>query len=177
MQSFIRPEEFWRFLELRAGQTVVHLGCGPGYYLIPAARMVGKNGRVIGVDIRPDMLAAAEKRAAEEDLLSIVQVRRADLEHEASSGVEPGTADWVLLANILHQADPVAVFKEALRIAKPSGSVLAVEWETAATPLGPPSEKRIAKSVIRSAAEQVGLTVLREFRPSPYHYGLICGRA
>lgn len=177
MQSFIRPEEFWRFLELRAGQTVVHLGCGAGYYLIPAARMVGKQGRVIGVDIRPDMLATAEKRAAEEDLLSIVQVRRADLEREASSGVESGTADWTLLANILHQADPVAVFKEARRITKPTGVVLAVEWEIAASPLGPPVEKRIAKSVIMAAAEQAGLTVKREFKPSPYHYGLVCALA
>ncbi len=132
---------------------------------------------MIGVDIRPDMLAAAEKRAAEEDLLSIVQVRRADLEREASSGVEAGTADWTLLANILHQADPVAVFKEARRITKSGGSVLAVEWETAATPLGPPPEKRVAQSVIRAAAEQADLRVQREFKPSPYHYGLVCAPA
>lgn len=177
MQSFIRPEGFWRLLELRAGQTVVHLGCGAGYYLIPAARMVGKDGRVIGIDIRSDMLAAAEKRATEQGLAGIVQVRRADLEREASSDVESGTADWTLLANILHQADPVAVFREARRITKPSGVVLAVEWETAATPLGPPAEKRVAKSVITAAAEQAGLRVQREFKPSPYHYGLVCALA
>lgn len=177
MQSFIRPEEFWRLLELRAGQTVVHLGCGPGYYLLPAARLVGKAGRVIGVDIRPDMLAAAEKRAAEEELGSIVRLRRADVEREASSGVEPGTADWTLLANILHLADIAAIFREARRITKPAGIVVVVEWETAATPLGPPPSKRIAKSVIKTAAEQVGLHVKREFKPSPYHYGLLCAAA
>lgn len=131
----------------------------------------------MGVDIRPDMLAAAERRAAEEDLEKIIVLRRADLEQEASSGVESGTADWILLANILHQADPVAVFKEARRIAKASGRVVAVEWETAATPLGPPAEKRIAKSASRAAAEQAGLRVEREFKPSPYHYGLICAAA
>lgn len=177
MQSFIRPEEFWKQLELRAGQTVVHLGCGAGYYLIPAARMVGKHGLVIGVDIRPDMLAAAEKRAAEEDLASIVQLRRADLERKASSGVDDGTADWTLLANILHQADPIAVFYEARRITKPTGRVIAVEWETVATPLGPPAEKRIAQSAITAAAKQTGLRVEREFKPSPYHYGLLCAVA
>lgn len=174
MQSFIRPDEFWKKLELRAGQTVVHLGCGAGYYLLPAARMVGKAGRVIGVDIRPDMLAAAEKRAAEEDLAGIVQLRRADLEREASSGVEAGTVDWTLLANILHQADPVAVFQEARRITKPTGRVVAVEWETVATPLGPPAEKRLAQSAIAAAAERAGLRVEHVFKPSPYHYGLLC---
>jgi|HubBroStandDraft_4_1064222.scaffolds.fasta_scaffold129444_2 arsenite methyltransferase len=52
-------------LNLRAGERVLELGCGGGYYTREAARFVGPTGRVCAIDISPDQVAAAQARCAE----------------------------------------------------------------------------------------------------------------
>jgi ubiquinone/menaquinone biosynthesis C-methylase UbiE len=174
-QSFIRPEEFWHSLGLRAGQTLVHLGSGPGFYLIPAAKIVGEGGKVIGIDIQAHLLAEAESRAAREGVGDIVHTVRANLDLDQGSTLPPASADWVLVANILHQTKPPHILAEAARIVKPDGRVIVVEWNVAASPLGPPNHVRIAEPEALAAVEAAGLQVLNKFKPSPYHYGLVLG--
>ena len=176
-QTFIRPDEFLRSLGLRAGETVVHLGCGAGFYLVPAAELVGKTGKVYGIDLLPDMLAEAENRAQQRGVTSIIRTIRADLEQPNGSTLADASADWVLVANILHQADSHKVLAEAKRIVKPTGTVVILEWESGATPFGPPVAKRLSKAQTMDAAQQLGFTIRRELTPSPYHYGLLLNTA
>ncbi len=171
--SFIRPEEFWRSVGLRADQTVVHLGCGAGFYMVPAASIVGKRGKVIGVDLLPDMLAEAENRARRSGVDAIVRTVRGNLENPRGSTLEDGIADWVLVANVLHQSDPVKIMAEAARLLKATGSIIVIEWDTAASPMGPPSSKRVGKQEVAALIEEAGLTITKDWQPSPYHYGLI----
>lgn len=171
--SFIRPDEFWRTLGLRAQQTVAHLGCGPGFYILPAAKFVGSSGKVIGVDVRTDMLAEVENRARRENLTGIVKTIRANLEATGSSGIAEQSCDWVLVANILHQSDPTKILAEAKRIVRSTGSVVVVEWDVVATPMGPPPDKRITQADVLAIAQTLGLSVAKQFAPSPYHYGII----
>lgn len=174
---FIRPDTFWHALMLRANQSVVHLGCGAGFYIIPAARIVGKKGKAIGVDILPDMLAEVENKAQQFDLSDIVTTFRANIENTPGSPIDDHSMDWVLIANILHQSDPQKVFQEARRIVSANGHVAVVGWATSATPLGPPSEKRISEDDVKRVAEENGLALVKEFAPSPYHYGLVLAPA
>lgn len=173
MSSFIRPEDFWRSLGLQANQTVVHLGSGPGFYLIPAAKIVGPLGKAYGIDILPAMLAEVASRAQRAGMSDRVQLIRANVENDSGSTLPDQVADWVLIANILHQSDQHKIFSEAKRLTKPGGSIVVVEWDTAATPLGPPSQKRVGKKQVITVAASGGLTHYREFKPSPYHYGLL----
>jgi ubiquinone/menaquinone biosynthesis C-methylase UbiE len=175
--SFIRPETFWRDLGLAAGQRVVHLGCGPGFYVLPAAHIVGKTGKVIGVDVLAPLLAAVESRAQRENVTEIIETIRANLEMDKGSTLPGGSADWVLVANILHQSDPVKILTEAARVVAPTGSIVVVEWDVVATPLGPPPERRIPESAVRQHIQALGLRVERAFKPSPYHYGLVLKKA
>lgn len=171
--SFIHPENLWREVGLRAGQSVAHFGCGPGFYLIPAAKLVGTSGKVIGVDLLPDLLAEAENRATRAGVGSIVHTIRANLELPNGSTLPNQSTDWVLLANILHQSDPGKLLLEAARVVASAGSVLLIEWDTVATPLGPPHRQRVAQTVAVQAAVASGLIQDRAFAPSPYHYGLV----
>jgi ubiquinone/menaquinone biosynthesis C-methylase UbiE len=173
--SFIRPDELWSDLGARSGQTVAHLGCGPGFYLIPAAKIVGETGKCIGIDIQAHLLGEVENRATRQGVSQIVQTVRADLENDQGSTLSPATVDWVLVANILHQSNPAKILREAARVVKPEGRVVVIEWTVGASPFGPPNAVRIAKPDALAAAEQAGLNLLREFKPSPYHYGLILG--
>lgn len=171
--SFIRPDDIWREIGLRADQVIVHLGCGPGFYLIPAARIVGKHGKAIGVDILTSMLEEVEGRSRHANVGETVQTVRANLEDSSGSTLPPDSADWVLVANILHQSNPEKILQEAHRLLRAAGKVVIIEWDTAATPLGPPADKRVPESHVRALAEQLGLALDRAFKPSPYHYGLI----
>lgn len=171
--SFIRPDELWSDLGARAGQTVAHLGCGPGFYLIPAAKIVGESGKCIGIDIQAHLLGEVESRATRQGVSKIVHTVRSNLENEKGSTLPPDSVDWVLVANILHQSNPAKILREAARIVKPEGRVVVIEWSVGASPFGPPNKVRIAKPDALAAAEGTGLTLLREFKPSPYHYGLI----
>jgi ubiquinone/menaquinone biosynthesis C-methylase UbiE len=172
-ETFIRPEELWRTLGLRANQTVVHLGCGAGFYLIPAAQIVGSKGKVIGADVREDMLQEVESRAEREKVADIIQTVRVNLEDHNNEGIPAGKADWTLVANILYQADPKKILGEAVRVTKPQGTVVVVEWDIAATPLGPPPEKRRSPAEITAEAAAAGLKPTGTFSPSPYHFGLL----
>lgn len=172
-QSFIRPNQFWRKLGLRANQTVVHLGSGAGFYLIPAAKIVGSKGSVIGVDVREDMLREVESRAQRAGLSDTITTIRADIEAKAIPKIPDQSADWVLVANILYQSDQDKILTEAKRIVKQSGAIIVVEWDTAATPFGPPAEMRLAKQDVIAKALEKELLAHKEFSPSPYHYGLL----
>jgi ubiquinone/menaquinone biosynthesis C-methylase UbiE len=162
--SFIRPDALWRLLGLRAEQVVVHLGCGAGFYLIPAADIVGPKGKVIGVDIRPDILAEVENKARRHKVDKIVSTLRANVENTPGTSLEEKSAD------------PVHVLQEAKRIVSQNGTVVAVEWNTSATPFGPPVAKRISTETLQGVASSVGLNLVKEFIPSPYHFGLVYTR-
>jgi ubiquinone/menaquinone biosynthesis C-methylase UbiE len=171
--SFIRPELLWSEVGLTEGQRVCHLGCGPGFYLIPAAKIVGRGGRVIGVDVMSNLLAEAENRAQLERVSQIVITVRADLEQNRGSKLADSSVDWALVSNVLHQADPKKLLSEARRIIKEKGAVIVIEWKNGASPFGPPTEVRLNESDMLQIALQVGLKQERSFSPSPYHYGFI----
>ena len=172
--TFIRPEILWQTVGLKAGEVVMHLGSGPGFYLIPAAKIVGKTGKAIGIDIRPDMLAEASSRAAREGVQHIVQTVRGNVEDvDSLHTVQPNSADWVLMVNILHQSHPAKVMAQARHLVKPSGHVIVISWSTAATPFGPPLDSRLSVSAMTDILKEAKLQVTKTFTPSPYHYGLI----
>lgn len=176
MPTFIRPEKFWLDLGLRAGETVVHLGAGAGFFLIPAAKIVGERGKCIGIDLLPHLLAEIDGRAAREGLGKIVHTIRANLENKQGSTLSADSADWVLVANIFHQSDPLSILKEARRVAKTDGQIVVVEWSQVAAPFGPPNEVRVSLNQAKAFATQAGLVLSREFAPSAYHYGLVLVR-
>jgi ubiquinone/menaquinone biosynthesis C-methylase UbiE len=170
---FIRPEEFWEQIELRVNQTIVHLGCGAGFYLIPAAKKVGRKGQVIGIDVLKDMLEEAEDRAVRANVADTIETIRSNLENGPVGKIKNNIADWTLVANILYQSDPEKILTEAKRITKQSGTIIVVEWNVSYTPLGPPPDDRIAKSQVLDISKKMKLELLKEFVPSPYHYGLL----
>jgi arsenite methyltransferase len=104
--------------ELQAGQTVLDLGSGGGIDCFLAARQVGANGRVIGVDMTPAMLAKAEKNKAKLGLTN-VEFRHGQIE---ALPVEDDSVD-VIISNCVVNLSPdkPAVLREAWRVLKPGG--------------------------------------------------------
>src|SRR5262245_19456340 len=63
-----------RILRVKPGQTVCDMGCGNGFYTFKLAQMVGDKGKVVAVDIQPEMLDLLRERAKEEGIRNIEPV-------------------------------------------------------------------------------------------------------
>ena len=103
---------------LEPGENVVDVGCGAGIDSLIAAKMVGPEGRVIGVDMTPAMLEKA-RGASEEAGLDNVEFREGYAEELP---VEDGWADVVISNGVLNlMPDKAAALEEMHRILKPGG--------------------------------------------------------
>lgn len=103
---------------LKPGERVVDVGCGAGIDSLIAARMVGPEGRVIGVDMTPAMLARA-RAAAVEGSFENVEFREGLME---DLPIEDGWADVVISNGVLNLTpDKRQALTEMARVLKPGG--------------------------------------------------------
>jgi SAM-dependent methyltransferase len=108
-------------LELQPGETVVDLGSGAGIDALIAARAVGPEGRVIGVDMTPEMLAKATANAASAGAHH-VEFREGRLE---ALPVDDGTVDAITSNCVINLVpDKSRVFAEIHRVLKPGGRLV-----------------------------------------------------
>jgi ubiquinone/menaquinone biosynthesis C-methylase UbiE len=125
-------EEFLKRVGLRRGQIVLDFGCGSGNYAIPAARIVGREGKVYALDEKRwgvwpgEGLGELAKRAESRGLGNIVIMKTSG---ELKIALEAESVDVVLLYDVLHyyyfpQADDRRrLLQEVYRILKPDGSI------------------------------------------------------
>ncbi len=118
IESFAGTGNPFSLDELRPGEKVVDVGCGAGIDSLIAAGMVGPAGRVVGVDMSPDMLEKARQAAKE--------VGRGNVEFREGYGeelpVEDGWADVVISNGVLNlMPDKGAALEEMYRVLAPDG--------------------------------------------------------
>jgi ubiquinone/menaquinone biosynthesis C-methylase UbiE len=109
---------------LKAGMTAVDFGCGMGYFSIAMAKIVGKSGRVIGVDLQQEMLAIMLRRAQR---AGVAERITPVLCNSRETGVTM-PADFALAFWMVHETPDAKIFlKQVYAILKISGRLLIAE--------------------------------------------------
>ncbi len=106
---------------LKEGETVLDLGCGAGFDCFLAANKVGKKGKVIGVDMTPEMLDKARENARKGNYKN-VEFRLGEIENIPAAD---NSVDAVISNCVINLApDKKRVFREAFRVLKPKGRLM-----------------------------------------------------
>lgn len=109
---------------LSEGMTVLEVGCGPGFFTIDMADLVGSTGRVIAVDLQEGMLQKVRDKIAGTDFENRIVLHKCESD---TIGVTE-RADFVLLFYVVHEVpDPDKLFAEIKLVLKPGGKVLIYE--------------------------------------------------
>ena len=143
------------FCPVNVHDTVVDIGCGPGYFTLPLAKML-VSGKVFALDIDEEMVAACRERVASARLGNV----EARVCSEFEFPVEKGTLDGAFMAFVVHDASDKTRLLGAVReLLQPKGWCSVLEWYRKETETGPPLERRIDPADVEKLARDAG------FRP------------
>jgi SAM-dependent methyltransferase len=106
---------------LKSGETVIDLGSGAGFDCFLAADKVGSKGKIIGIDMTPEMIDKARENARKDNITN-VEFRIGEIENLP---VTDCTADVIISNCVINLSpDKEKVFKEANRVLKPGGRIM-----------------------------------------------------
>ena len=144
------------------GQTVVDIGCGLGYFSLALARLVGPGGKVVALDVQPQMVQRASRRAERQGLADRIDFRTCTSDRLGVTS----PADFALAFWVVHEVeDPKGMLGEVRSFLQPHGHLLIAE------PKGHVSATRFAATV--KLARQVGYDVT-EGPPVRFSRSVIC---
>jgi len=112
------PYKLLKAAGLTQGQKVMEVGCGPGFFTIPAAKIVGDAGIVYATDVNPLAIARVEQKIRSQGIRNIKPM----LINAAGSGLPDGSVDLSFVFGLRHISGGISgVLSEMHRILKPGG--------------------------------------------------------
>ncbi len=146
-------------MSLRAGDSVLDVGCGPATDLEALEAIVGPSGRVVGVDSSEKMVAEGQERIRSRNGRAEILLGDA---HDLRFA--EGTFDAVHTERVLlHIENPLRVIKACVRVLKPGGRLVCVEPDRAAQAVDA-SDAEMADRVLRALVTQVNPRIGRQLR-------------
>jgi len=120
-----KPDQLVEALRIKPGQVVADIGAGTGYLSRRIAAKVGLQGRVLAVDIQPEMLDQLVTRMSSLGISNVTSVLGTVMDPKLS----PGSVDLVLMADVYHEFEyPREMMESLCRSLKPGGRVAFVEY-------------------------------------------------
>lgn len=112
---------------LEQGMKVLDIGCAMGFFSLPMARMVGKSGKVFGIDIQEKIISCLKKRAKKAGLLDRINTHVCSQRSLCLDELD-GEIDFALAFAVVHEVpDSSSFFPEIYRLLKPAGRMLMAE--------------------------------------------------
>lgn len=154
-------------LPLEADDVVADIGAGTGFFSLPIAARVPQ-GRVLAVDLQPEMLAIVASRAKSGGVTNVEPVQAT----ETDPRLPPGTVDLVLMVDAYHEfSHPYEVMQGVVKGLKPGGRVVLIEYrgEDPAVPIL--TLHKMSEAQARKEMKAVGLEWVetRDFLPQQHY--------
>ncbi|MEA1944055.1 MAG: class I SAM-dependent methyltransferase, partial [Euryarchaeota archaeon] len=115
---FRNPERLLTAAGLGTGQKVLEVGCGPGFFTIPAAAIVGDEGFIYAVDVHPAAIERVKERIEKKGIANVKPI----LANASDTGLLDRSIDLAFIFGLLHVAGGIEdVLSEVHRVLKPEG--------------------------------------------------------
>lgn len=156
IRKWHHPEISLKSLGLREGMTFMDIGCGYGYFTIPAAQIVGEKGKVYGVDIDAASINQLKHDAAKKGLKNI----RTEVAKAEEIVFCKECADIIFYNTVLHDfRDPAKVLLNARTMLKLSGKLVNSDWKKKPAAIGPPLQIRFSEKEAVNLIKKAGFTI------------------
>ncbi|MCF7921834.1 MAG: methyltransferase domain-containing protein [Candidatus Marinimicrobia bacterium] len=143
----LKPDILLQRLGVRPGSTILDLGCGNGFFTLPAAAAMG-DGMVIAADMSDDMLSLLKQRLTP-DNIQILKVE------EVKMDIDAGSVDAAVLIALYHEfKSPLDNLAEIKRVLKAHGKLLILDWD-------PQSEKERGPAKVHRVRKEKALDDLK----------------
>jgi len=161
------PEAILFGIGLKPALTFIDVGCGGGFFTMPAARIMRNNGKVYGIDVNPDYVNELREIAVKEKLNNLeLTVGKAE-----EVVVCEGCADIVFLGVVLHDFEDAAkVLRNANKMLKHNGRLFDLDWKKEQTDRGPSFQKRFSQSYAAELIKAAGFIIENIRSSGRYHY-------
>ena len=161
------PEEVLAEIRLLPGMTFLDIGCGQGFFTIPAAITVDKSGKIYALDINRSNIEILQEKVVSAGLTNVIlEVGKAE-----DLILCKACADIVFFSIVLHDfANPGKVISNARAMIKQSGKLIDLDWKKEPMTFGPPLHIRFDEEKAKHLIESNGFNVQSIEKSGRYHY-------
>ena len=121
-----KPEELLNLLGIDEGDVVADIGAGGGFFSLRVAARVGPTGRVLAVDVQPEMVDGLEMMIEKFGHDNIVPI----LGHVDDPKLPDGEVDWIILADVYHEMSDYEAMLAGMRASLAPGGRVALHLST-----------------------------------------------
>ena len=163
--EYFDPSHIWEVLKPGTDCTLVDIGTGVGYIVLPFAKQ-NPAATVHGCDILDGMIELLREDAAAQGLANVNGI----VMTPNAIDLPDGTADIITMAQLHHELDePEPLLDECKRLLKPGGTVAIVDWKDEENGRSPSAGRRVPEATIRAQLEAAGFSDLQSHDVYEFH--------
>jgi len=152
---------------LNEGARLADIGCGIGYFSIPAADVIGPQGIVFALDVSKEMIEELDKKIEENGIENI----RTVITDKYNFKLKDNSVSYAFICTVLHEIeDGIAFIDETKRILALGGKIAVVEWIRAESDWGPPVDHRLDSSDVKIMLHAAGFKEIEYLKLNEHFY-------
>ncbi len=160
-------------LKLKPGQTVCDMGCGNGFYTLKMARQVGDRGKVLAVDIQPEMLSLLDKQLQGKHIENVDLILSTPIDPK----LPPGEVDLILIVDVYHEFSyPEQMLRAMRKSLKPSGRIALAEFRLEDPTVPIKLLHKMSKEQILKEYEPAGFKLVEQYDELPWQHLMFFAR-
>lgn len=164
------PETALDKIGINPGMVVADVGAGVGYFSVRLAKRVGKEGKILAVDVQPEMLAILKERAASAKVTNIQTI----LGSESDPHLPPNSCDLILMVDVYHElSQPQHMLQRMKQALRADGRLVLLEYRKEDPHIPIRSEHKMSVADAKTEVEAEGFKLDRVLPDLPRQHILI----